>query len=214
MEWTPEEEAVLSELSSPERIQAFLDATPYSTDPVYRCPRSVLRDRRAHCFDGALLAAAALRRRGEPALIVDLRAVRDDDHVITIFRRRGRVGAVAKSNVVGLRYREPIYRDLRELVMSYFEFYYNLDGEKTLRSYSIPLDLKQYDRLSWTTVDGVMDAIAKRLDARRHVPLLTPAMIRGLSRMDQRTFDAGLAGANNDGLYGYDPATRAKAQRA
>src|SRR5512141_1033501 len=126
------------DLPAPEAIQRFLDETPYSSEGRYRCPRSVLRDRRAHCLDGALLAAWALRRLGDPPLIVDLRAVRDDDHVITIFRRRGRIGAIAKSNVVGLRFREPVYRSLRELVMSYFELYYNTDGEKTLRSYSVP----------------------------------------------------------------------------
>src|SRR4051794_34354897 len=107
------------ELRSPEAIQAFLDRIAYSSESEYRCPRSVLRDRRAHCMDGALFAAFALRELGDPPLLVDLRAVRDDDHVIAIFRRRGRLGAIAKSNFVGLRYREPIYRSIRELAMSY-----------------------------------------------------------------------------------------------
>src|SRR4051794_8386244 len=94
--WTAEELSMLANLNSPERIQEFLDNTPYSTEPIYRSPRSVLRDRRAHCFDGALIAAAAFRRLGDEPLIVDLRAVRDDDHVIALFTRRNHFGAVAK----------------------------------------------------------------------------------------------------------------------
>jgi hypothetical protein len=203
MSWTDAEQATLRNLDRPERIQEYLDATPYSTDDFYRCPRSVMRDRRAHCFDGAVFAAAAFRRLGEPALLLDMRSVRDDDHVITLFRRRNRFGAVAKSNVVGLRYREPVYRSLRELVMSFFEYYYNLEGEKSLRSYSLPVNMKQFDRHDWTTRDETMEQIATKLDTIRHVPIMTPAMIRGLAQVDKRLFDSGLMGANVDGLYGY-----------
>lgn len=200
--WTAEERALLASLRSTEQIQELLDATPYSTEPIYRSPRSVLRDRRAHCLDGALLAAAALRSLGDPPLIVDLRAVRDDDHVIAIFKRRGRVGAIAKSNVVGLRYREPVYRSLRELAMSYFDDYFNLEREKTLRSYSVPLDLRRWDRLSWMVRDEPIDAIVTRLDDARHHALLTPAMVKALAPVDRRSYDAGFMGADHAGLYG------------
>src|SRR5690606_26443876 len=98
-----------------------------------------------HCVDGALFAATALRRLGLPPLVVDLRADRDDDHVIAVFRRRGLWGAVSKSNFVLLRYREPIYRSLRELALTYFEFYYSIEGKKTLREFSRPLDLRTFD---------------------------------------------------------------------
>lgn len=198
------EDPAVAALRTPEDIQRFLDDTPYSSDPIYRCPQSVLRDRRAHCLDGALLAAWALRRLGDPPLIVDLRAVRDDDHVITIFRRRGRIGAIAKSNVVGLRFREPVYRSLRELVMSYFELYYNTDGEKTLRSYSVPLDLRRFDALDWPTRDEAVDTIVARLDASRHHELLTKPMIAALSPVDERSYRAGLMGADPAGLYAAD----------
>jgi len=199
--WTTEELAVLSRLNDVTEVQAFLDSLPYSADDFSRSPRGVLRDGRANCFDGALLAAAALRRLGFPPLLVDLRAVRDDDHVIAVFRRNGHLGAVAKSNFVGLRYREPIYRSLRELVISYFEQYYNLDGEKTLRSYSPPLDLRKYDHLRWMFQDERAELIAARLNALRHYPLLTEEMIASLSKVDERSYRAGMLGVNEAGLY-------------
>ena len=183
-------------------IQAFLDATAYSDDKFYRCPTRVLVDQRAHCVDGALLAAAALRRLGDPPLVLDLRAHRDDDHVIAVFQRRGRWGALAKSNVVGLRFREPVYASLRELVMSYFEPYYNLDGERALRSYSDPLDLSTFDALDWEQrPDAIEAVIVRALDDLPHHDLLTPAMIADLHPIDARSFEAGLLGANPDGLY-------------
>jgi hypothetical protein len=204
--WTAAERHVLRALSTPEKIQAFLDQTPYSTDKFYRSPRAVLRDRRAHCFDGALLAAAALQEQGERPLIVDLRAERDDDHVLTVFYRRGRVGAIAKSNTVLLRYREPVYLSVRELVMSFFDLYYNLQGEKALRSYSSPFDLDRAGQPGWRTCadQAPLEEIVQRLDAARHHPLLTPVMVKALTKVDQRLFDAGLAGADPAGLYGHE----------
>jgi hypothetical protein len=199
--WTREERALHAKLKTPERIQQHLDDTPYSTDSFYRSPRSVMRDKRAHCFDGACLAATAFERHGGEPLLVDLRSVRDDDHVIAIFKRWDHFGAVAKSNCVGLRYREPIYRSLRELVMSYFDDYYNLAGEKTLRAFSVPLDLRRFDKTPWRFHDEPMNAIAEKLDDIRHEELLTKAMIRGLAPTDPRSFKAGLLGSNPAGLY-------------
>jgi hypothetical protein len=163
-----------------------------------------MRDRRAHCLDGALLAAAALRVHGEAPLIVDMRAVRDDDHVITIFRRRGHVGAIAKSNMSGLRYRDAIYRDVRELVMSYFDLYYNTDGDKSLRSYSHPLDLRRFDALAWEVRDEAVDTIVERLDASRHTPLLSNKAIAELQPVDARSYQAGMLGVDEKGLYAAD----------
>lgn len=188
-------------LSSPNRIQAFLDDIPYSADPIYRCPLSVLRDGRAHCFDGALFAAAALRRLGYPPLIVDMFAERDDEHLVAVYKQNGCFGAVAKSNFVGLRFREPVYRSLRELVMSYFEDYFNVERERTLRSYTLPLNLKAFDRLDWMVSDAALEAMAQRLDRLRRIPLLTPGMIDGLSPVDERSYQAGMLGVNMDGLY-------------
>jgi len=188
-------------LTSIAAVQRFLDSTRYSADPFGRAPLRVLRDRTANCFDGALLAAAALRRLGHRPLLVDLRAVRDDDHVIAVFRRFGCWGAVAKSNFVGLRFREPIHRTLRELVLSYFEPFYNLDGEKTLRAYSRPVDLSAFDRLDWEARDDAVDVIGEHLDSARHYPLLSRRQIAGLQPVDRRSFRAGMQGARAAGLY-------------
>lgn len=194
--------AVPVKLASPVEIQAFLDATAYSDDPFYRCPARVRVDKRANCVDGALFAAAALRRLGLPPLVLDMRAVRDDDHVIAVFSRRDRWGAVAKSNVVGLRYREPVYLSPRELVMSYFDDYYNLQFERTLRSYSDPVDLTMFDALQWETMDEPIEAvIVPALDAAPHHNLMDAQMIAELTPIDRRSYEAGLIGANPDGLY-------------
>jgi hypothetical protein len=199
--WAPEELRALRELDSPAKIQCFLDSMSYSADPIYRSPRSVLRDRKAHCFDGALFGAAALRLLGHPPRIVDMKAVRDDDHLLAIFKRKGRFGAVAKSNFVGLRFREPIYRSLRELVISYFDSYYNLEYEKTLRGYTVPLDLRAFDRIKWASSDDQLELIADKLD---HIPtfeLLDAEMVKELSPVDERTYAAGMLGSNPEGIY-------------
>ncbi len=150
-----------------------------------------------------MFAAAALRRLGFPPLLVDLlpEPGMDDDHVLAIFRRNGCFGAVAKSNFAGLRYREPVYRSLRELIMSYFDCYYNVDGQKTLRAYSAPLNLTAYDALNWMVNDEAGDAVEQRLPQLRRFRLVTPAMVAELSPIDQRSYQAGMLGTNPDGLH-------------
>jgi len=189
-------------LDSPPAIQEFLDGITYSAEPVYRCPASVLRDRKGHCFDGAVLAAAALRRIGFPPRIVDLLPWEghDDDHVLAVFKIEGGWGAVAKSNFVGIRYRDPVFRSLRELVMSYFEPFFNLAREKTLRAYTVPLNLARFDRRHWTTRDETMEDIATRLDQIRKHEVLAPGMAERLALLDKRSFEAGLLGSLPEGL--------------
>lgn len=193
---------IFRRLTTPREIQAYLDELPYSADPFYRCPLRVLRERTAHCFDGALFAAAALRRLGHPPLILDIVPNdRDDDHLLALFKRNGHWGAVAKSNFVGLRFREPVYRTLRELVMSYFEQYHNVAGEKTMRGYTVPLNLKTFDKLDWMTRDEPLEGVAQRLDEVRQVKVVTEAMIAELSQVDERSLKAGLQGVNEAGLF-------------
>jgi hypothetical protein len=199
--WTRAELAALRPLRTPGRIQAFVDALDYRAEDDPGSPRRVLAERRANCYDGALLAAAALRRIGHRPLLVDLQAVRDDDHVLAVFRERGRWGAVAKSNFAGLRFREPIFRSVRELAASYFEDYFNLRGEKTLRNFSVPFDLSRLDALDWTFRDEHLREIAGRLDGSRHHRLLTPAMERGLCRVDGRSIQAGMVGTDMAGVH-------------
>lgn len=197
-----EEQQFFTTLTTPAKIQAFLDEIPYSTVHVYRCPLRVLREKVAHCFDGALFAAAALRRLGHPPLILEMVPnSRDDDHLLALYKRNGHWGAVAKSNFVGLRFREPVYRNLRELVMSYFEQFYNVEREKTLRGYSLPLNLEAFDRWSWMTSDESLELIAQGLDRARKISLLTKSMISNLSPVDERTYRTGLIGADESGLF-------------
>jgi hypothetical protein len=198
------ERKVLKKLTTPARIQKFLDdEIGYNVEPhgdTCLSPRMVLRQRVAHCMEGALLAAAALRMLGHPALVVDLEAVRDSDHVLAVYRANGHWGALAKSDYSGLRSREPVYRTIRELAMSYFEHYYNLKGEKTLRTYSRPVNLARFDRMNWATVEGNVWEIPTYLCEIPHTRILTPAMERGLGKMDCRLFQAGrLGGADLDG---------------
>lgn len=198
---TRTERKVVNRLKTPAHIQAYLDDLTYRTEDRYCCPLTVLRDQRAHCFDGALFAAAMLRRLGYPPLLVDLSADRDDDHILAIYKNDGHYGALAKSNFVGLRYREPVYRSLRELVMSYFEDYYNIEGMKSLRRYSLPLNLKAFDRFHWMTSDDHLDKIAERLNTIYHISLLTPQMIAQLSPLDKRSYEAGMLGTDMAGVY-------------
>lgn len=203
---TPAEAAHLAGLDTPLKIQAFLDTFAYSTEDRYRAPLTALRDRTAHCYDGAILAAALLQRLGHPAQVLDmLPNDRDDDHLLALFQVDHHWGALAKSNFTGLRYREPIHRTVRELVLSYFEDYFNAAGEKTLRAYTVPLRLSRFNRLSWETNDAALDAIADTLDQVRKVPLLTPAMVARLTPVDERALQAGLLGANPAGLFHLDP---------
>ena len=152
--------------------------------------------RTGHQSTVTLFGAAALRLQGHRPLIVDLEAVFDDDHVLAVFRQDGCWGAVARSNYSGLRYREPLYRTIRDLALSYFENYFNLRRQKTLRRYSRPVNLARFDRSrpGWMTAEGDLWWIAEHLLQIRHVPLLSAAMIRGLSRVDRRSLDAGLVG--------------------
>jgi hypothetical protein len=184
----------LRKLSTPEKIQKYLDDLPYNKEKggeTCFSPRLAMRHNTAHCFEGALLAAAALRIAGRPPLILDLEAVRDDDHVITVYRTDGFWGAIGKSNYAGLRFRSPVYRTLRELAMSFFEHFYNLKGEKTLRAYSRPVNLTRFDRIDWMSSEEPLWAIPEHLVEISHTTIFH-SMHR--MYMDDRLYKAGLVG--------------------
>jgi hypothetical protein len=192
---TPAEASRLRRLSPPWRIQKFLDELDYDfRGEGCRSPRRVLRERKVQCMDGALFAAAALRVQGEPPLLLDLEAVFDDDHVLALFRRNGLWGAVARSNYSGLRFREPLFRTVRDLVLSYGEGYFNLRRQKTLRRYSRPFDLSRFDSLGWMTAEEDLWEIPNHLVGIRHYRLLTPAQERALAPVSRVVFGAGLVG--------------------
>jgi hypothetical protein len=196
---TDGEAAALRRLQPPWRIQQRLDAMDYDVAGAgCRSPRRVLRERRVQCMDAALFAAAALRMQGHRPLLLDLEAVQDDDHVVAVFRVRGRWGAIARSNYSGLRYREPLFRTLRDLALSYFESYFNLRRQKTLRRYSVPVDLSRFDRRHWMTAEDDLWEIPEYLVGVRHFRLITPAQTAALASVDRRMFAAGLVGRESD----------------
>ena len=192
---TAQEASCLRRLTPTWRIQRFLDDLDYDLGGACcRSPRRVLRERTVQCLDGALFAAAALRVQGQRPLIMDLEAVRDDDHVVAVFQQHGHWGAIARSNFSGLRFREPVFRTLRELALSYFESYFNLRREKTLRRYSVPVDLSRFDSCQWMTAERDLWEVGAHLVDVRHFTLLSPAMERALGPVDRRLFEAGKVG--------------------
>jgi hypothetical protein len=194
--FTPREFRILRALRTPGGVQRALDAMPYHLAATAWSPRRVLGARTAHCLEGAIFAAAALRVLGHRPLLLDLEAVQDTDHVVAVYRSLGHWGAVAKSNFAGLGERAPVYRTLRELVMSYFDAYFNLRGERTLRAYSRPTSLARFDRLhpGWMVSDADLWFIPEHLLAIRHRRLLPPAIAGALPRVGGRARAAGLVG--------------------
>lgn len=201
MDWNQEEIRLLKSLGDPDKIQSFLDTLDYN--PAYECrsPRMVMKRRKAHCFEGALFAASALEFIGYKPLIVDMLAVNDDDHVISVFKENGHWGAVAKSNFTTLRFREPVYRSIRELIMSYFDFFFNVDGFKSLRSYSLPLNLTVFNERKWRTTDEDLEYIGDKLESLKHFSVLTSNMENKLCKASDTVLKAGLMGAKAEGLY-------------
>jgi hypothetical protein len=187
---TEAERRILRRLDTPRRIQDFLETIPANHEPhgeTCKSPREVLRTRTAHCIEGAMLAAAALWFHGRPPLLLDLKATaRDPDHVVTPFRARGRWGAISKTNHAVLRYRDPVYRSIRELAMSYFHEYWTGRGIKTLASYSDVFDLRRWKGKGegpggWVTSREPQWKLQDALDVSRHHPILDDRR-RGLLR--------------------------------
>jgi len=186
---------ILKSLNTPGKIQDFLNKLPMNFEKkgdTCFSPMLVLEKNTCHCMEGAALAALALRIHGYPPLLVDLQANKNDfDHVITVFKRDGCWGAISKTNHAVLRYREPIYRSIRELAMSYFHEYTDDKGRKNLRNFSQPVNLKIFDHLGWMTTKDEIDYIPEYLDKVRHYPILNRKQICGLRKADKVELDAG-----------------------
>lgn len=199
--WTKEEQEFISKFRDPWDIQLFLDQVDYNPNYECRSPRYVISKRSAHCFEGALFAAAVLQFHEHNPLLVDLRAFNDDDHVIAVFRSGRFWGAVAKSNFTTLRYREPVYRSVRELVMSYFDFYFNIYGDKSLREFSLPLDLTPYNVRQWQTTEEDLEYIGDKLNLIRHFQIAPLESLNNLKKASDIMMKAGMLGSNEEGLY-------------
>jgi hypothetical protein len=192
--FTPKELRKLRSLKDPYGIQKSLDAMPYHLADTAWSPRKVLAENTSHCLEGAIFGAAALRANGFPPLILDLEADRDTDHVLAVYQIDGLWGAVAKSNYTGCRYREPVYRSLRELALSYFNIYFNLRRERTLRRFSQPVNLARFDRLDWMTTEKPIWFIVYYLLEIPHAPLFPARVAKRLHRVDERTYQAEVLG--------------------
>jgi hypothetical protein len=184
----PSEFALLRRLTTPQKIQTFLNAIPINHEldgETIHSVRSVIRHRRAHCIEGAMFAACALWVHGEPPLVMHLDcSLSDYPHVVALFRRRAHWGAISKTNGAALRYRDPIYRSLRELALSYFHEYSDTRGRKTLRSYSLAFDLRRIDPELWVANGNDCQEVEDRLAGLRHYPLISVRQQRWLAKRD------------------------------
>lgn len=189
------ETKIFRRLDTPAKIQDFLNGLKFnfeSQGDTCQSPRRVLKSRKAHCMEGAMLAAAILEFHGHKPLVMDLKAAKHDfDHVVALFRAGEAWGALSKTNHSVLRYREPVYKNLRELAVSYFHEYFDDRGRKNLRGYSVPFNLKRFDNIGWRTAEEDLFEIPEELDGARHLPLLGFRQIRGLRRADRIEIIAG-----------------------
>jgi len=187
---------IFKKLDTPKKIQDFLafkiKHNPAKDGVECRSPREVLKCGKAHCMEGALLAAAILEFHGHKPLLLDLRSTDDDlDHVVALFKQFGCFGAISKTNHAVLRYREPIYKSVRELAMSYFHEYFLDNGKKTLREYSTPFDVNRINNFYWRTTEKDLVKLPKYLDAAKHYKILSPAQIKNLRKADKIEIKAG-----------------------
>jgi hypothetical protein len=190
-------------LSTPVEIQAYLDELPYIAEGLNRSPLRVMQDRQAHCLDGGIFASLSLARIGFRPVIMDIlpEPGTDDDHVLALYQYHGYWGCIAKSNYAFLRFREPVYRNLRELTMSYFESFTNTEKEKTLRAYTRPMDLSTFDT-DWMWCEEGIARIEKRLYQRKPIPLISTENATLLSLSDDRFYRANTMGTNFDWAFG------------
>ncbi len=192
---TKKEEKLLRGLDTPKKIQDFLNKIPINFDykkDTCMSPRMVLKKNKCHCIEGALVAALALRLQGRKPLIVDLTANNEDfDHVIAVFQENGFWGAITKTNHGVLRYREPVYKTVRELVMSFFHEYFDNKGRKNLRSYSNPIDLSRFDYLDWMTPEEDVWFIPDYLVKVKHHKILNKKQIKNLRKADKIEIEIG-----------------------
>lgn len=204
--WNREEFDILSQLDTPWKIQCYLNSLEYNDAPECRSPRYVIKNQRANCAEGALFAASCLQFHQHLPVILDLKAEEgeDDDHLLALFTQNGCYGAIAKSNFTTLGFREPVYFPLRELVMSYFDFYFTKEGKKTLRAYSIPFGISEFNHLKWQTSEKEIDFIIETMEKTEYHSLLSKTMIKNLSNVSPDLIQAGLLKCNPAGLFKKD----------
>ncbi len=192
--FTKKEMAMMRKMNTPAKVQDFLNGLPFNFEKggeTLKSPLFILRSGNAHCLEGALLGAYILSLHGFPPLVLHLKTTKEDyDHVIAPFKIKGLWGALSKTNHAVLRYREPIYKNTRELVMSYFHEYFLNDGKKTLRQYSKPLNLNTFEK-NWMVMEEDLWSIDQELDKIKHYDILSKAHIKKLRKADKVEIKAG-----------------------
>jgi hypothetical protein len=199
--WTRDERHFLRKLNSPEKIQATIDGLIYNCVEDAASPRYIMMTGDGHCFEGGLLAAAALEFHGYPPLMVDLQAEDDDHHVLTVFKTKYGWGSISKSNTALLRGRDPVYRSVRELVMSYFDFYFNLRGEKSLYAYTDPINLNRFNSWNWRTSDENLKEMGIAFNDLNHYEIVQKGILKNLPKASQNLKNSCFLGSDLSGLY-------------
>jgi len=194
--WTPSERRFLRSLNTPFKLQSFLDDLVYNNHDSATSPRYVMMSKDAHCLEGGLLAAATIELWGYRPLMISLQAENDDHHVITVYKGKKGWGSFSKSNTTLLRGRDPVYSNVRELVMSYFDFYFNLKGQKSLYAYSLPINLNHYNQWDWRTSDEDLNGLGKSFNGVIHYEILTQKELKALPRVNPQILKASYLGAN------------------
>lgn len=201
MYWTPTEKKLLKSLNTPEKIQNYVDGLIYNPSDSAYSPRLVMITGEGHCLEGGMLAAAALEFHGYPPLMVDLQAHRDDHHVLTVYRTKTGWGSISKSNTTLLRGRNPLYRSIHELVMSYFDFYFNVDRQLSLYAYSHPINLNRYNKWHWRTSEKDLVELGRSFNDFRHYECASIKQLEKMPRVSEKLRDACFLGADPEGLY-------------
>jgi hypothetical protein len=199
--WSPSEKKILKSLNHPVKIQNYINRLVYNPTNHCSSPRYVMMTEEGHCLEGGLLAAAALEYHGHRPLMVDLVAHRDDHHVLTVYKTKTGWGSLAKSNTTLLAGRLPVYRSIRELVMSYFDFYFNVKGEMSLLEYSNPINLNRFNHWNWRTSDDDLMEMGMSFTDLPHLKCTELKNLTKLPKAPKRLVDACLLGSDPNGLY-------------
>lgn len=196
--YTKSEIKLFKRLNTPAKLQDYLNSLTFNFEEkgdTCMSPREIIKNKKAQCIEGAIFAAAVLEFHGGKPIVMDLRSAKkpyDDDHVVTIFKQFRCFGAISKTNHAVLRYREPVYKTLRELALSYFhEYFLSKNGQKTLREYSEPFDLNYFNKLNWRTTEKSLLEISFHLDKVKHNKILSPKQIKNLRKADKIEIEAG-----------------------
>lgn len=198
--WSARELRILRSLKTPAHIQRYLDELPYDEADGAASPRTVMRREKAHCYSGMLFACAALRELGHPPQLMFIDAVSDDGHCLAVYQQGDTWGSIAKSNFTTLRSREPVYSYL-ELGLSYFDGFFNVYGKRTMRAFTVPVELERFEPRGWRFTEGNLSYIDRAIDAAPNAWELARGAVRHVSKVSEIVRTAGLMGANEKGLW-------------